>query len=138
MSSEYQSYMAAYCEWCGTLHDSKGRVDGESLSGVLEMPVARVDVLEAIAYLAPEDIDAMQVGETVAIELGTCAECGDGEVVKRYYTTGDVPEPEFEPDESEFIGRDPKQDALLIDEVGGFGEEGAAHDLNDLAGGHDE
>ncbi|ELY91452.1 hypothetical protein [Natrialba taiwanensis] len=99
--NQFSSYHAEYCENCGQLVDAADEIEDE-----LEEPVHRVDIIEAIGPFE-------KVGETVAMEQGEC-EC-TGTIVKRHYAypAGNVPEPDFEPDEDEFTGRDPDEDALV-------------------------
>lgn len=100
-ADSYESYFARYCENCGQVHDGT-----DMLTNVLSEPIHRVDILEALGGVEDE-----QVHETTAMEDGTC-ECS-GQIVKRYYAVGEVPEPEYEPDDDQIRGRDPDDDSLV-------------------------
>lgn len=102
----YESHRATYCESCGRIEQAS-----DSISESVEEPVHRVDILEAL--------DGVEgTVETVAEEVGDCELCG-GQLVKRWYITGEIPECEYEPPEDyDFPGRDPDEDAL----IGGFPE----------------
>lgn len=108
--SDYEDYVARYCEWCGDLVSAS-----EELAEMLDEPVHRADILEALGGL-----DDPEVTETVAEEIEEC-ECG-GQIVRRHYAVGDVPEPpEGALDnltEDDYVGRDPDEDALLFDQSG--------------------
>ncbi|APX98718.1 hypothetical protein [Natronorubrum daqingense] len=103
--NQFSSYHAEYCENCGQLVDAN-----EEIANELEEPVHRVDIIEAIGPFE-------EVGETVALEQGTC-ECS-GQIVKRHYAypAGNVPEPDVETpepdDEDAYQGRHPDDDALF-------------------------
>ena len=100
--TDYNSYTATYCEWCGNLESASDELESE-----LSPPVERMGIREAIG-----EIDERRpVGETTALEQGEC-DCG-GTVVQRYYHAGEVPEPEYEPDEDEIVGRGPVDDAII-------------------------
>ena len=102
---EWEGYWAVYCEVCGALVDTSNNFP------TVEEPVHRSDLITAIGPFE-------EVGETVGIEQGDCERC-DGTVVKRYYThpVSNVPEydgptPDLD-DSDSYIGRDPRQDALI-------------------------
>ena len=123
-SETYQQYTAKYCEWCGTVVSASSSDVDADLSDVLPETVARVGVLQAIAEIAPQDIDepVAEVGETVATEEGRCSRCGEDAVVKRYYTTGSVPSVDLDVEPEQYTGRDPYEDALIETEPGKFRE----------------
>lgn len=101
-SYENESYHLTYCEGCGTISSGS-----QPLVDQIDEPAIRVGILETVNDVAAYD----NVAETVATEEDECR-CG-GIIVKRYYTCGEYPEPEYEPDEDEFSGRDPNEDALF-------------------------
>ena len=107
-NQSYESYSATYCESCGRFETAS-----DTILERCEEPVHRVDILEALG-------DWDEVGETVAEELGECEGCG-GQLVKRWYVTGDPPDAgdivpdDYEPPENV---RSPDEDALLFDADG--------------------
>lgn len=109
---QYVSFMATYCENCGQLHDAS-----DAIAEHVDEPVHRIDILEALG-----GIERPKVNETVATEEREC-EC-TGQVVKRYYAVGDVPDPDVDPPDDAYTGRDPREDGLIdFGPVGGQWEE---------------
>ena len=107
-TSDYESHSATYCESCGRFNAASNTILERC-----DEPVHRIEILEALG-------DWEDVHETVADEVGECERCG-GQLVKRWYAVGDVPEASHEPPEDyepPDSVRSPKEDALLFNPDG--------------------